>query len=149
MRTVNGGVWLCGRVPLGALGNGFQVVLALKMTPLFPSLSLSPTPLSYFFSVILPLPSTDFSFRSPSVICFFPLRAYRYILFWPISYDNVPITGYIAEILETRILPTSTSLNCVFLNRKIKSLVPRLDCIHDLLFSEISPLCWLHRYYMQ
>lgn len=44
MRTASGGVWPCGGVPLDARGNGFQVVLALRMTRRFflhSSLSLS------------------------------------------------------------------------------------------------------------
>lgn len=106
----------CGGVPLGAPGNGFQVVLALKMTPLLFFLSLSDS-LSDS-SVILPPLSAGFSvpFLSPSVTCLslLELKAKSYFIL------SVTITHYSLHTALQRFQPMNTGLNSLLSTTNIK-----------------------------
>lgn len=77
MRTVSGGVWWCRGVPLGALGNGFQVVLALKMTPCFPFSDLLQLLCHILFSSSAVCRLLAAPLLSTQVVCLFLFVAHR------------------------------------------------------------------------
>lgn len=97
MRTASGGVWWCGGVPLGALGNGFQVVLAFAMTRLFCcSLTHSAVPLTLFFC------------HSSSAVSVLSVSLFLLALFMAFSLEATSYLIYIAGIINGGIVTVQT-----------------------------------------